>query len=407
MLQETPTQTIGGRLRVSFGALNEKPGEEGLAHFLEHNLMTGGSSKYEPEESDQVRNIFGSYNAFTGLEETTFPVDMLAEDLGLYLNFVSDIAFNPLLNPERFEEERNRILRETADAKGKPDFIDNNAYHEAFFGENDPRTYFILGEEDVIGSVTPDKLREFHSRGYGASNMDLILVGALPDNIEDLIKDNFEGRESGENTRFKFPRNSPLEGIVTIHSPAPEIFNEDRPYESSAQLDISLFASTRSDPDSYAVQMLSDILGGDANSRLFQRVSQRMGLAYGFRSAYHGAKNEGAIYSGGSIKAERSNEVIDAVFDEMRILREDLVPNEVLDRNKRIARYNVLKNFESNKGHANAIGIKYDRGITTEDHLEKYGAVTPQDVHEVANKYLPSNREHGKYVMMLRDPLKN
>ena len=87
-LQETPTQTVSGRLRVWHGALNEHPGEEGLAHFLEHTLMTGGSQKYDPEKADQIRGTFGSFNAYTGLERTFFPVDMLAEDSQLFLEYV-------------------------------------------------------------------------------------------------------------------------------------------------------------------------------------------------------------------------------------------------------------------------------------------------------------------------------
>jgi predicted Zn-dependent peptidase len=34
------------------------------------------------------------------------------------------------------------------------------------------------------------------------------------------------------------------------------------------------------------------------------------------------------------------------------------------------------------------------------------GAVTPADVQKAAQTYLPKNQEHGKYVLMLRDPLK-
>jgi zinc protease len=126
-LQETPTQTVSGRLRVWHGALNEKKGEEGIAHFLEHTLMTGGSQKYDPERADEIRGTFGSFNAFTGLERTFFPVDMLAEDSQLFLEYVSDAAFNPRFVTSRVEEERQRVLRETADAKSNPGFKDSKA----------------------------------------------------------------------------------------------------------------------------------------------------------------------------------------------------------------------------------------------------------------------------------------
>src|SRR3989344_6026179 len=179
-LQETPTQTVSGRLRVWHGALNEKKGEEGIAHFLEHSLMTGGSQKYDPERADEIRGTFGFFNAFTGLEETFFPVDMLAEDSQLFLEYVSDAAFNPRFEVSRVEEERQRVLRETADAKSNPKFKDGKACREA-----------------VVGFASVDTLREFHQRGYHPNNMDLILVGALPKNIEDLVQENFAQFPSG------------------------------------------------------------------------------------------------------------------------------------------------------------------------------------------------------------------
>ena len=73
-LQDTPTQTVSGRLRVWHGSLNEQPGEEGIAHFLEHTLLSGGSSKYTPEQSNKIMGTFGFFNAYTGLQKTFFPV---------------------------------------------------------------------------------------------------------------------------------------------------------------------------------------------------------------------------------------------------------------------------------------------------------------------------------------------
>ncbi len=406
MLQNTPTQTISGRLRVNFGALNEQSGEEGLAHFLEHTLITGGSTNYSPEETDRVRGTFGSYNAMTGLDRTFFPVDMLSEDLGLYLNFVSDITFNPRLDATRFEEERQRVFREISDAKSNPSFKDNQAYQDAFFGEGSPHTYFVLGNEEVIRSVTPEQMRAFQTRGYGAANMDLILVGNLPDDVEELVHRNFGDKPAGDNTKFQFPKNPDLEDRTLIHTHAPELYNQDRPQESSAQLSIGIVAPTETADNSYAVGMLAQILGGDGNSRLFQTVSQRKGLAYDVGSQYTGQNNLGSIYVGGSIQSTRADEAIDAIFEEMKGMQERLVSEKELDRLKRNSRYGIAKTFETNEGHVNAIETKYDKGLTPGVHLAKVDAVTPEDVQRAAQVYLPKDRLQGKYVLMLRDPLK-
>jgi predicted Zn-dependent peptidase len=154
-LLNRPTQTIAGRLRVNHGALHEKEGEEGLAHLLEHALVTGGTQKYDAATTDAIRATFGNYNALTDLDKTVFFVDMLPEDLGLYLSFVSDLAFHPRLDARRVQEEKGRVLREIADIKSSPDFRDQEAYQRALFGDG-PESYFIGGKEDVIAKATPD-----------------------------------------------------------------------------------------------------------------------------------------------------------------------------------------------------------------------------------------------------------
>lgn len=406
-LQETPTQTVSGRLRVWHGALNEHPGEEGLAHFLEHTLITGGSQKYDPEKADQIRGTFGSFNAYTGLERTFFPVDMLAEDSQLFLEYVSDIAFNPRFEASRVEEERQRVLREIADRKSNPAFKDRKAYGEAFFGENSPHTYFILGSEAVVGSASIDALRGFHERGYHPNNMDLILVGALPTNIEDLVQENFCSFQSGDGKKVEFPRNPQLYGAKILHTHAPELYNHENPEKSSAHLGISLVAPTETDEDSYVVNMLVNILGEGANSRLFTGISQRKGLAYEVSAEYDHINNKGGIYICGSVHSLRVDEAIDAIFEEMAKLRTDLVSQDSLERLKRNYRYKIAKTFETNADHVNAIELRMDTGLTPEYHLERMEAVTPEKIREAAVKYLPQNRTDGKYVLSLRDPLKN
>ena len=97
-------------ISVIIPSLNEEKGEEGIAHFLEHALLAGGSKKYSPERADEIRGMFGSFNAFTGLDKTFFPVDMLAEDSQLFIEYISDTTFNPRFEVSRVEEERKRVF---------------------------------------------------------------------------------------------------------------------------------------------------------------------------------------------------------------------------------------------------------------------------------------------------------
>jgi len=404
-LQNTPTQTISGRLRVHHGGLHEKNGEEGLAHFLEHIVMKGGGMKYAPDKAEKIMGTFGNINASTSSSETSFPVGMLADDLELYLDFISDVVFHPRFDLERVNQERQRVLREMADAKSNPAFEDNSDFMDSLFGVDSPHTYFVLGKEEVVERATSNDFKAFHERGYNPNNMDLILAGALPENVDELIAKYFADKPRGEGAKYDFPKNPDLESKTVLHRHALELLNADNPESSSAYFRIGLVAPEYEEEDSWAVGRLVQILGGDANSRLFKKVSQEMGLAYGIGSSY-AARGGGAIYVTGNVQAARINEALDAVFNEMNCLKNELVDGDELARINRNGAYNLAKGFETNEGHVDAIEVKLDIGLNPELYLQNIDAVTPEMVRDAANKYFPTNREDGKYVLLLMDPLK-
>ena len=100
-LQNTPTQTVAAELDINYGEVHEKKGEEGIAHFLEHVLYSGGTEKYPPEKVIEIFEGFGKSNATTSVNKTFFQGDMLEEDLELYLELISSIVFTPKFDKEK------------------------------------------------------------------------------------------------------------------------------------------------------------------------------------------------------------------------------------------------------------------------------------------------------------------
>lgn len=405
-LQRTPSETVAGRLRVWHGALNERKGEEGLAHLLEHVILAGGSKKYTPEESDKLRLTIPSINASTGQRKTIFKGEMLTDDVDLFLEYVADISFNPSFDQERFSKEKSRVLREVADKKSNPLFMDNRTYAEAVFGKDSPHAYSPLGNETIIKNATVDDLRKFHSRGYYPNNMDILIAGSLPERLEKLIQRNFAEYKVGSIERVQLPANEYLTDKTIIHTYAPDLYNYENPLQSSAQLGITFIALAENEEDAYALEVLAGILSQDSDSGIFKEVSQKKGIAYSLGAHYHNQNNQGLFCLGGKVDASRKNEAIESIFEKINELKEREVSETELYALKRKYQYNTAKSFETNRGIINAIELKIDKGITPKDYIQKQGQVTPAKLKRVAEKYLPSGPEEKGYVLLLRDPLK-
>lgn len=403
-LQNTPTQTISGRLRVHQGAFHEQPGEEGLTHFLEHVIVTAGSRKYTPQAMLDTMDNIGYINAATSASETIFPIDMLAEDVGIYLDLIADVVAYPLYNPAKVDEERQRILREIADIKSSPDYQDNRIFSAALFGENSPHNQLIFGKESIVAKATPEDLQKIHGRGYHAANMDLILAGGLPENIEELVAEKFRGLFKGENQKYVFPRNRALEERRVIHNSAPELLNKENPSASTAIVYMGFPVCAYGDQDYYAVNMLAHILCTASSSYLFNKLSTRMGLAYDISGDYNTSNNKGLLTICGKIDASRIEQAIRAIFEGMGELQERPLPKEYLKRLVGKTKFLLAKTFETNSGHIRVIEQKIDYELTPETYFKEIEGVTPEQVFEAARKYLPA--PDGKYVLLLRDPLK-
>ncbi len=403
-LYRRPSATVSARLRVHMGALSEGEGEQGLAHLLEHALMMGGTSKYSPEQCDEVRGSLASYNAITKSAQTYFPVDIMPEDLEPYLDIVSDLVFHPRLDKTRIDEERKAILREISEIKSAPGCRDEEEYNIALLG-NGPHTYFVGGDEDVIRHAGRADLAAFHARGYWANNMDLIAAGNLPENTEALIRKYFESRPAGKTTKFEFPPLCPLTQRAVLYRPAPEFLKPENPEDSSAQLYIGLVVPSDRSAENITLLAMAKILGGDLDSRLFKEVRQRRGLTYSIGTDYDGSNNKGTMQTGAYVSAPRHEDAIDAIFGEFARLRAEPVSDSELERIKKKSRHGVARMLDTNEGHVYAMETMLDTGITPDAELVQLGRLTPDMVMEAARKYLPGSRDAQNYVILVRNPL--
>ncbi len=401
-LQNTPTQTVAAKLRINFGSSHEKEGEEGLAHYLEHCLVTGGSKKYDPNLADEIRCSFGYFNAATNIGRTFFIGQMLSEDLVSWMDYVSDHVLRPRFDLERINGERGRVLREISDEKSSPMYQGGLLFDKLFY-RGHPKEGNNIGKEDVVSNASQEVMSKFHSVGYHPNNMDLIIVGGLPGNVEDIVKNYFGEASSGRNTRIIFPELGPLTSKDVLRIHAPEMLNRDSPDESSAHVFLYFSGPANGDEDEYATKIMNHVLGGDTNSFLFQNVGLKKGLAYRTGSTSNGDYNCGEIGIQATVHSRKIDESIETIFEEIDRMKTQKLTDERINRVKKMIKYSFAKTFESNDGHISAIEAKLDEGLVPSEIIAHYNEVTPESVMEAANKYLP-DKEDGKYVLYIRSP---
>ncbi len=181
----TPKDRVSMHLYVQAGSLQEREGEQGIAHFLEHMLFNG-SKHFPPGEMvkyfQRIGMSFGpDANAHTGFMQTVYDV-VLPEGDGKSLSegllVLRDYADGALLTAEETDRERNVILAEMRSR-------DSSRFrtYKALLAFETPGLLvskrFPIGEADIIRKIDHRMLRNFYAAWYRPDRMIIVVVGDM------------------------------------------------------------------------------------------------------------------------------------------------------------------------------------------------------------------------------------
>ncbi|MDE0208060.1 MAG: insulinase family protein [Candidatus Tectomicrobia bacterium] len=195
----TPPGKVSFWLHVATGSLNEKDGQEGMAHFLEH-MAFNGSENFPPGELlpyfESIGLRFGQHqNAFTGLDQTTYILtlpDTEAETIDKGLLYLSDVAFRMLLLPEEIDKERGVIIEEKRARKGTHQRVMEQFLPAVLPGSRVARR-LPIGLDETLNAIQREDMLDYYTTWYHPGKATLLAVGDLPaDTMVAAIKRHFD-----------------------------------------------------------------------------------------------------------------------------------------------------------------------------------------------------------------------
>ncbi len=141
-------------------------------------MFKGTAERSASAIAEAVDEVGGDFNAFTTKEYTSFYIRLLAENLSLGLDILSDIMWQPALRPEDLDAERQVILDEILMHADEPS--DEAAEQSsALLFPGHPLGREVLGTQDSILAMTVDRIRDFFTLHYRPGNMVVAVAGDL------------------------------------------------------------------------------------------------------------------------------------------------------------------------------------------------------------------------------------
>jgi zinc protease len=250
------------------GAADEPPGKSGIAHFLEH-LMFKGTLKYPNGEfSEIVARNGGRENAFTSQDYTGYFQTVAADRLELMMQLEADRMTNLVLTEAVIEPERRVILEERRSrVENDPATVLYEQVGAATW-LNHPYRLPVIGWAHEIAALTRDEIIDFYRRWYAPNNAVLVVAGDVePATVRALAAKHYGPIPRGDVPPRLRPSEPPQKS-------AREVVLRDarvkQPSWSRRYLAPSFSSDARG--QAYALEVLSEILGGGATSRLYRSL---------------------------------------------------------------------------------------------------------------------------------------
>lgn len=389
-VRNNPIVTIDTWIKT--GSIDEDDSNNGVAHFLEH-LFFKGTKNHESGEFDQILETKGAItNAATSKDFTHYYVTIPSKDFDLAMELHGDMMLHPLIPRNEMEKERKVVLEEINKDLVSPTRILQENLNSMMYTTH-PYKRKVIGRSDVIETITRDQVLNFYNAHYSPSNMITIVVGDVDTNHAlERIKDVF-------NAEYK-------KQTKTIYQKESQLTSQQKKVEyiktESGYMVIGFRGTPINDNDSYALDVLSTILGDGRSSVLNQVLKEKKRLAFSVDAGNSTFRDDGIFYISANFEPEKCKQVQSAIFDEIKNIQDKGVSDEQLSLAKNIIERNTYYSRESITNIATEIG--YTMALTNDikfydTYLDKIKSVSKDEVKRVANKYLGENRSAVSIIL--------
>lgn len=366
------------------GSRDEAPGVTGSAHMLEH-MMFKGSKNYPGKSFDRLLHENGIVNnAFTTYDYTGFYESLPSSKLEMMMAVEVDRMSNLSLVPEDLLSEREVVKEERRWR------IDNNPMGllvETVMGvvfKTSNYRWPVIGTMKDISEYKIETLRDFHNKYYVPNNAILVLAGDFKTSEAKKLIEKYYGSLP---SRPVPPKEYPAEAVQSVQRNA--TIKKD---VQGTSFNVAFRSVPSSSEDMYALDLAANILGNGSSSRLHKRLvyaKQSATSAYSYNSTM---QTEGVFAVGVNLKPGIAiTESLELVYQELWKMRNRNVTDEELAKAKTQVMKDFVDGLNSIDGKARALAVNE---IVTGSYenlfkdLDKYNAVTADQIKAVSNKYL-------------------
>lgn len=369
-------------MTIGAGSRDERVGELGMAHLIEHTLFKGTSKRKAYQVNCRLENRGGEINAFTTKEETVVHATVMKGDFAKAVELMDDIIFHSTFPECEVEKEKEVIYDEINMYKDSPDERIYDDFEDLLF-EDSEMGHNILGRKRTISHIGSEQIKDFVTRNYTTDNMVFAAIGPITPRQFVATVERYFGAEAA--TRKEGGRKAPQ--IVAQFQKS-----ISHPSHHQVRSVVGTRAYALNDKRRLSLIMMTNILGGpSAASRLNVALRERNALTYCVEALYTPFSDCGMFTIYFSCEKEKLEQCRKIVAEEI----ERIKSAPLTTRQLAIAKRQFLGQFsisaENNEAYMLGVGKSYlvfDSVDNLDEVYRKVEAITPEDIRSAAQEVL-------------------
>jgi len=358
--------------------------------ILTNSLMKRGTSQRDATEMHQLFDYYGAFwDIQTNLDYATFVLYGLSKHLKSLLPYVLEIIQEANFSVEEFEKEIEIEIQKNKLNWQKTAFSASQLLRKQLYADD---SYGRISTQETIEAIQHSDLVKFHQQNWLANTPQIFLSGNISQAEIELLQSTFE----------HFPTQKPRE--ITRFTPSNQKANRLTDFRENAlqsSIRLGMLSMTRSNPDYFKFSVLNTLFGGFFGSRLQKNIREEKGFTYGISSSIVPMLRAGYWVIGTDVNNTNVEETCSEIRKEMSRLQKEKVGQEELD----LVKNYLMGSFTGELTQAFDIAEKI-KVIQLEslplDFYDQFQvqiqACTPEDLLDLANKYLDPTKLHEVIV---------
>ena len=393
--QDNSTPIVNVSVLYHVGAKNEPEGRKGFAHFFEHLMFEGSPNIARGDFFKIIESAGGSLNANTTNDRTFYYETLPSHQLELGLYMESERMLHATIDSTGVATQKEVVKEE------KRTSYDNRPYGsilaETFSRvfEGTAYEWTTIGEMEDIDAATEEDFKNFFETFYVPNNATLSIAGDLDiDETKALVQKWFgeipKGTKEIPRPEVEMKELGKVEDVIFDNIQLPAVIQAYQMTEEGSD-------------DYYALDMLTTLLSGGQSSRFTKEIVDNKQLAVQVASIPLALEDAGVFIAFGLVNMGTPTEDLsDAMDKEIERVKNESISDKEFQKLRNQIENSFVSSNSTVRGIAESLAnyhVYYGDANLINNEIDRYMAVTKEDLQRVAKKYLNAdNRVELTYL---------